>query len=362
MAEQTTITIDHYFACMDYMKQRFDRLSRQMGFGAATPEDAIAWQHELRARVSELLGLDTMLPCPANARATERVNCDGYVRERVEIEVEPGVVMPTYVLLPADLKPGEKRAVVLAPHGHGSAGKFATAGRRDIPAMRGTIEQHNYDYGVQLVRAGFVVFCPDARGFGERRESTRQGDSEDLFISASCQQIAHMALPLGQTVTGMWAWDLMRLIDYAAQRPECDVARLGCAGLSGGGLQTLYLCALDERVACGVISGYFYGAKDSLLVLSGNCACNYVPHLWKLADMGDLAALIAPRPLCIESAGQDGLNGERGLANVFEQVDITRAAYEVFGAGGRLLHHVFDGGHQWSGAESIPWLKRWLGQ
>lgn len=361
VAEKTTIHVEEYLTCMPHLEERFDRFARQMAFRATTPDNAVAWQHELRAQVSKLLGLDTMLPCPSSARTAERVDCDGYTRERVEIQVEPGVIMPTYALSPSDMRPGEKRPVVLAPHGHGSAGKFATSGRRDIPAVAATIEQHNYDYGVQLVRAGFVVFCPDARGFGERRESTVQGDDEGPFMASSCQQINHMALPLGQTVTGMWTWDLMRLIDYAAERPECDISRLGCAGLSGGGLQTLYLAALDERVGCAVTSGYFYGVKESLLVLSGNCACNYVPGLWQLADMGDLGALIAPRPLCIETGTEDGLNGERGLANVAEQVDITGAAYKVFGAPDHLLHHVFEGGHRWNGEQSIPWVKRWLG-
>ena len=86
--------------------------------------------------------------------------------------------------------------------------------------------------------------------------------------------------------------------------------------LSGGGLQTLCLAALDERVACAVISGYMYGVEDSLLHLSGNRDCNYIPHLWESADMGDVAALIAPRPLLIEAARQDPLNGPRGMDNV----------------------------------------------
>jgi len=268
--------------------------------------------------------------------------------------------MTLYVLIPGDLQPGERRAAVLAPHGHGSAGKFSVAGRRDIPVVEQQIGVYNYDYGVQLVREGFVVFCPDARGFGERRETTTQGDEEGRFISASCQQIAHMAMPLGQTVAGMWTWDLMRLIDYAQTRPECDAERIGCAGLSGGGLQTLYLSALDERVRCAVVSGYFYGVKDSLLDLSGNCACNYVPGLWLLADMGDLGALIAPRPLLIETGDRDPLNGARGLPNVTEQVAVAREAYEVLGADDRLAHDVFSGEHRWHGVEAIPWLKRWL--
>jgi hypothetical protein len=258
------------------------------------------------------------------------------------------------------LRPGERRAAVLAPHGHGSGGKYSPAGRRDIPVIADQIGVYNYDYGVQLAKEGFVAFCPDARGFGERRETACQGDAEAQFISASCFQIARMAQPLGQTVTGMWAWDLMRLIDYAQQRPECDPERIGCAGLSGGGLQTLYLSILDERVKCAVISGYFYGVKDSLLELSANCPCNYVPGLWLLADMGDLGALIAPRPLLIETGDRDALNGVRGLPNVTEQVEITRRAYRALGAEDRLVHDIFSGEHLWHGVEAIPFLKRWL--
>jgi len=354
------IHIDHYYTCMDYLMRRFDRFSRQMAFRARTPDDCLAWQRELRARAAAVLGLPTMLECPLDAQITERTEMDGYLRERILLQTEPGVIMPLYALLPGDLKPGERRAAVLAPHGHGSAGKFSPAGRRDLPIVEQQIGVYNYDYGVQLVREGFVVFCPDARGFGERRETATQGDGEEQFLSASCFQIARMAQPLGQTVAGMFTWDLKRLIDYVQQRPECDPERIGSAGLSGGGLQTLYLAALDERVKCAVISGYFYGVKDSLLELSANCPCNYVPGLWLLADMGDLGGLIAPRPLLIETGDRDSLNGKRGVANVIEQVEITRGAYRVLGAEDRLAHDLFSGEHLWHGVEAIPWLRRWL--
>jgi dienelactone hydrolase len=349
----------HYFTSMPYLMERFARFGRRLGFRAGAPEEARAWQHELRARVRELLGLNTMLSCPLNPRVTERESGPGYVRERVELQTEPGVTMPLYVLLPEKLTPGQPRPAILAPHGHGSGGKLSPAGREDLPAIRPQIELYNYAYGVQFAQAGWIAFCPDARGFGERRESTAQG--EEGLLSSSCHQISHMAEPLGQTVTGMFTWDLMRLLDYVAERPECDPNRIGCAGLSGGGLQTLYLSALDERVRCAVVSGYFYGVKDSLLVLSGNCACNFVPHLWEYADMGDLGALIAPRPLLIETGDQDPLNGERGVPNTTEQVAITRQAYRVLGAEDRLAHDIFEGGHRWHGTVAMEWLRRWLG-
>ncbi len=360
MSEREVVPDGRYYTVLDHMLERYDALARQLGFRAKSLEEHAAWKQALRARLRQLIGLDTMVACDPAARVTAREVMDGYIRERVLLQVEPGVIMPMYVLIPADLVEGERRPVVIAPHGHGGGGKLSVAARRDLPDLAETIQKHNYDYGVQFVRAGFVVLCPDARGFGERRELARQGMDPTLLLGGSCNLINHMAIPLGQTITGMWTWDLVRLADYVATRPDCDADRLGCGGLSGGGLQTLWFAALDDRVKAVVISGYYYGYKDSLLRLNGNCSCNYVPHLWEAADMGDIGALIAPRPLLIETGTLDGLNGQRGIANAKEQVEITAGAYALLGSSDRLVHDLFVGAHQWHGTLAIPWMKRWL--
>ncbi len=344
------------FQTEQYFRNRYRAIGRGLRFQATSVEEWRIWQQALRARIHELQGIGRLIPTPPNPRITESVQCDGYVRQRVEIETEPGVVMPFYVLIPDQLE-GTAPAVI-APHGHASGGKLAPAGIASTPAMAETISQHNYDYGVQAVRRGYVVFCPDARGFGERRESFSA--APELLLDSSCRQLAHMALPLGLTVAGMWTWDLMVLLDYVATRAETQGEKIGCIGLSGGGLQTLWLAALDERIACAVISGYMYGIEDSLLHLSGNCDCNYIPHMWETADMGDVAALIAPRPLLIEAARQDSLNGPRGIDNVTEQCEITRRAYALLGATDRYATDYFDGGHVWRGQDSLRWLDRWL--
>lgn len=341
-----------------YLLARFDRAGRTMRLRAQSAAELQIWQAELRAKLQTIAGIDTMERCPLAPESGASEQMDGYTRQWIAIETEPGVRMPLYMLVPDGIVRGERRPVMLAPHGHSSGGKYAVAGRRDLPEVVATIQQHNYDYGVQFVHAGFVVLCPDARGFGERRERTMLAGADTL--GGSCQVLNNMALPLGQTVTGMWTWDLMRLIDYVATRGDCDASRVGCAGLSGGGLQTLWLAALDERVRCAVDSGYFYGYKDALLRLNQNCSCNYVPGLWQLADMGDLGALVAPRPLLIETGSQDGLNGARGMANVSEQLNITRQAYRLLGVDDHLAHSVFEGDHRWYGADALPWLMRWL--
>jgi dienelactone hydrolase len=295
-----------------------------------------------------------MLSCPLNATITETKEFKDYTRERVEIETEPNVLMPIYVLIP---KTGTAPyPAVIAPHGHSSGGKAAVAGCAELPEIAKAIETYNYDYGVSFVRAGFITFCHDARGFGERQEEGAKGN----ILDSSCRLINNMAYPLGQTVTGMWAWDIRRLIDYIETRADCRKEHIGCAGLSGGGLQTLWATALDQRITCAVISGYMYGYRDSLLRLHQNCACNYVPHLYEYMDMGDIAATIAPRPLLIETGNQDPLNGARGVANVLSQLEIIRRSYSVWNADDRVFHDVFSGEHRWNGIHAVPWLEKWV--
>ena len=338
---------------LPYLRRRFRAVGRKMAFKAKTVREWRAWRSALHRKLKELTGYATMQRAPLNPRVTERTEAGGLVRERVEIQTEPGVVMPVYVLRLRDAD-GPLPAV-LCPHGHGSGGKLSPAGVRETPELAQTIEQHNYDYGVQFARAGFMAFCPDARGFGERREAGIP------LLGSSCQGINHMALPLGQTVTGMWAWDLHRLIDYVQTRRDCLRGGVGCAGLSGGGLQTLWAAAFDERIKCAVISGYFYGYRESLLDLYNNCSCNYVPRLWEYADMGDIGALIAPRPLLVETGNRDPLNGASGVRNTKSQVSIARGAYRLLGAGRAIAHDVFEGEHRWNGVEAIPWMQRWMG-
>jgi len=346
---------DSRFRTHPHMQRRWKQVGRTLAFDAADVPAWRTWRRALRRTLRELTGCDTMRPTPLRPKITEEVDCGDYLRQRIEIQTEPGVVMPLFVLTPQST-PGPWPAM-MCPHGHGqSGGKWAVAGCRHLPGLAETIDQHNYDYGVQFARAGLIAFCPDARGFGERQEDASRDDP----LAQSCRWINNMALPLGQTITGMWAWDLHRLIDYIATRTDCLPGRVGCAGLSGGGLQTLWASALDDRIRCAVVSGYFYGYKESLLDLHTNCSCNYVPHLYEVADMGDIGALIAPRPLLIETGTRDSLNGASGLKNVRSQVRITRRAYRLLGAGRNLKHVVFEGEHRWDGIRAIPFVKQRL--
>lgn len=340
------IPILKYYGSLAGMERKFDRLARQAAFAGGGREEWLSWKERMRGKLWELLGMDLMERCPLEAKVLERTRLEGgIVREKVLLQVEPDTFMPVYILIPPK-RPGEGRqGCFLALAGHQGAGKYSVAGCGEIPAVADAMDRFHYGYGLELARRGYVALCPDPRGFGERRDEALQRDEEDCFMRSTCFHLAHMAEPLGMTVAGMLSWDLMRLLDYIEERGEWELEELGCLGFSGGGMQALWLAALDERVRRVMISGYMYGYKDALLKLNGNCSCNYVPGLWRLLDMGDIGSLIAPRPLTIQSCTEDHLNGERGIENVREQMEIIRAAYRLFGAEENLIWQRFPGGH-----------------
>ena len=204
-----------------------------------------------------------------------------------------------------------------------------------------SIDHYGYDYALFLAERGNVAVAFDPRGFGERRERSEWG--EENILSSSCYGLAHMAESLGLTLIGLLTFDAMRIIDYLEERKEWGEIR--AIGFSGGGMQTLYLAALDERVKAAVISGYFYGLKDSFVRLNTNCFCNFVPSLFLHFDVADIAGLVAPRPLVIQSAREDHLAGERGLENVLEPMEELKKVYSLLGAENRICHHIVGGPH-----------------
>lgn len=279
---------------------------------------------------------------------------EGIRREHWRIQVEPEVWMTLFLLAPVGA--GKDTPVILCPPGHNGAGKYSVAGVRDYPPITEKIDHYHYDYGLQLAKQGCVTVCPDCRGFGERREDPEDTRRLPEGLKGDCYRLAHMGEPLGIPVLGMLTWDLARLIDWLEEDRRFNTDRLGAVGFSGGGMQTLWLTALDDRVKFAAISGYMYGYRDALLTLNNNCSCNYVPHLWEHLDMGDIASLIAPRPLWVQSCREDRLNGPRGVVNAQEQVEIAAEAYRLLGVPENLRHQICPGTHQWHEEDLAEYL------
>lgn len=356
-SETSLPKIEACYGSLSSMLRKFDRFARQDCFRGQSVEEFEEWREKTRRLLSGLLGLEKMEECDLHPITMEKAVTlpDGIRREHIRIQTEPDIWMTMYLLIPADADPNTR--LFLCPPGHNGAGKYTVAGLGEYGAIKEKIEQYQYDYGMQLAKKGFVAVCPDCRGFGERRETVADAKDPVLGLKGDCYWLAHMGEPLGIPAAGMLVWDLMRLIDYLELRNEWDTEHIGCLGFSGGGMQTLYLAALDERIQYAVISGYMYGFRDALLTLNRNCSCNYIPHLWEHLDMGDIASLIAPRTLVIQSCRQDRLNGPRGIVNAVEQAAVIEKAYRLCHAEKLPLHDICEGGHQWHGERLDMYLK-----
>jgi dienelactone hydrolase len=155
---------------------------------------------------------------------------------------------------------------------------------------------------------------------------------------------------------GERCWDGMVALTYLQGRHDVVKGGIGCTGHSGGGTTTLWLAALDERISVAVISFYFCSFKRSILGMH-HCDCNFVPGILAYAEMGDLAALNAPRPVRFIAGEQDSIYPIRGTREQFETV---QRAYGLLGAGERCSLAVHPGGHGYNYSFSHEWLRQWL--
>jgi len=332
-----------FYTSLQYMKNRYDKVTRQNGLKATSLEEYEVWKDKTRKHLWEMLGLDKMEKGTSAPQILFEDEYEGCFRQKILIETLPEVFMPLYILTPKNVT--DKTKVFITPSGHLGGGVASIIGDRSNPLVDAKIDNFNYDYGLQLAKRGCIVVAPETIGFGERRELANQ--KEEDILSCSCYHISHMATPLGMTLAGIQTFDLICLVDYLVSREDIDISNLTCLGFSGGGMQTLWLSAFDERIKNAVISGYMYGYKDALLERNGNCNCNYIPNLWENYDMGDIGALIAPRRLFVQTGDKDHLNGKGGVENVKTQIEIIKKAYALYGAVDMVDHDVFEGPHRW---------------
>jgi dienelactone hydrolase len=304
------------------------------------PGELAAWRERCRARLAEM-SVPVPQRVPLDLETTDTVAADGYSRARVVFDTEDTMSVPAYLLVPDDRsRPGP---AVLAIHGHGP-------GKSQVCGLEHTAMPHA-DYGVQLVRAGFVVLAPDLRCFGERADE----NPPDHY---GCDTNLVHAVMAGWNPLAQNLWDLARCLDVLAAHPLVDPGRLGAAGVSYGGTLSLFLAATDPRVAAVVVSGYLSSWGEAHKVPWNMCGSQVLPGMLGRLEHEDLGALIAPRPMLIETGTEDILFP---LAAATTAVAHIRAVYEFDGAGDRLVHDVFEGDHQWHGAQAIDFLVGALG-
>ena len=330
-----------FYESLQYYIKKYDQTERKYAFRCNSMKEFEQWKAVARDRLREISGFNKCIKTNLKAKRISEEVVDGLLYQVYILETEPGIQMPFYIIQKESLKNVNNRPVMLALHGHGG-GKEVTA---------------NDDFTKKLAKKGIIVVCPDERGSGERREFPQQDEKR----SNSHRELAQVAIGFGQSFIGLVMWDLTQLINFLKTLDIVDSNKMGTMGMSGGGQQSLWLAALNDSIKIVITSGYFYGFKESLIELPHNCACNFVPYMWETMDTGDLGALIAPRPIFVESGKKDPLNGKNGIDNVISQLDITKDAYALFGKESNVKHSVHEGAHEFSGKGMLQFILKGLG-
>jgi dienelactone hydrolase len=341
---------DRRFDPVAFTRDLYAAALRRLRFQAQTRAEAVSWQKNLRSKLTELVGgfpteRVALRPVTLETRAFA-----GYRREKVVFDSRAGVSVLAYVLIPSNAKPVSP--VVICVPGHGR-GVDDIVGIDDQGRDRTDKAGYQHDFAIQVAEAGMAAVAIEPLGFGCRRDAVtaRKG-----LGTSACQPAAGGAMLVGETMIGWRVWDVMRTVDYIASRPDLDAARVGLMGISGGGTVTLFGTALEPRIRAAMVSGYLNTFEHSIGSLS-HCIDNYVPGILNWAEMHDVAGLIAPRPLFVESGERDNIFPIAASIDSFNRV---REIYGVFGAADRVEHEVFADEHAFWGKRGIPFLARHL--
>lgn len=346
--------------------------------------NADAWRAVARARYRETLLGPGGAATPV-AAVQHQVEFDGLSIEHLQWQLPYGPPTEALVLKPAGAK--GKLPGIVGLHDHGGNKYF---GLRKITRMskdpHPVMVKHQAQYyggaawANEMARRGYVVLVHDTFTFGSRRmrladlpanirnnqvEANPEAEDEirryNQFAGNHEHLIAKSLFSAGLTWPGVFVFDDQRAVDYLASRQDVDATRMGCCGLSGGGLRTVMLAGADERIRCSCCVGMMTTWRDYLLnkCYTHTWMC-YVPGLPRDLDYPEVLGLGVPNPVLVLNNRQDALFTMPEM----ERADrILTEVYKKAGAPDRYRASFYDGPHKFDlemQKEAFAWFDRWL--
>lgn len=297
-------------------------------------------------KLQELLGMDCFEACEPALTVTEDVTEGGRRRIHFTVETEPGYLAHADLLLPENQTGPLPLCCCLQGH---STGAHISLGIAKFPGDEETIKGGDRDFAVRAVAEGYAALAIEQRAFGVCG-GTEKGPA--------CAEPARTAILMGRTLIGERVWDVSRILDAVLARYSALVTMENSVlmGNSGGGTATWYTACLEHRFAAFMPSCAVCTYRDSIMAME-HCPCNYVPGAMKWFDMGDMAAMIAPKKLVIVCGKDDPIFPLHGVKETWGIVQ------QLFAAAGTPDHCALvigDGSHRFYADDAWPVLKELL--
>ncbi len=347
-------------------------------------QDVEKWRASARERLLEQLQIPDIGGVPV-VTVKKQYNYDGLHIEELSWQLPYGRPTEAILLKPANAK-GPLPAI-LAFHDHGANKYFGKQKiTRTSDKRHPLIESHQKEYygdlawANEIAKRGYVVLVADAFLFASRRvlledvpAQLRKGlndkNHEDLnniktYNTWAAEHEHIMAKSLfcaGTTWPGVFLAEDQKALDVLCARPDVDASRVGCGGLSGGGIRTVFMGGVDPRIKCAVCMGFMTNWKDLILNKSyTHTWMTFVPGTPNDLDFPEILGLRAPLPTLVLNNINDGLF----TLSEMKASDTTLAAvYKKAGADKNYKCSFHPGPHKFDKKmqdEAFDWFDKWL--
>jgi cephalosporin-C deacetylase-like acetyl esterase len=259
----------------------------------------------------------------------------------VMIDVYPDVIAGGILLLPTDLKPGEKRPVVVCQHGLEGV---------PMDTISKTVDGFHYykAFTAELARRGFITYAPQNPYRGMDRFRTIQRKSN----------------PLGRSLFSYIIPQHQRTLEWLSTLPNVDPKRIGFYGLSYGGKTAMRVPTMLPQYALSICSGDFNEWVRKNATYYDSYSYVFTPEYemfeWDLghvANYAEMAELMTPRPFMVERGHDDGVAPDEWVAWEYAKV---RRHYDKLRLGDRTEIEFFNGPHTIHGVGTFAFLHKHL--
>jgi dienelactone hydrolase len=319
--------------------KRPDDLKKLDTSSVAAYEKSVERYRDIFAR--EVIGQFDHKLLPANPRSRLHSESAKWTIYQIVLDVFPDVIAYGLLILPRDLKDGEKRPVVVCQHGLEGRPEDCIGAKQGYGAYKA--------FATRLAERGFITFAP-----------------QNLYIFRDrFRTLQRKANPLGKTLFSVIVPQHQQITDWLKTLPFVDGDRIGFYGLSYGGKTAMRVPPLVKNYCLSICSADFndwvWKNASTRSPYSYVWTMEYEIFEWDLGstfNYAEMAALIAPRPFMVERGHFDGVAPDERVALEFAKV---RHLYQAkLGLGERTEIEWFVGPHTINGKGTFDFLHRHL--